>query len=66
MKTLGLFTSAFKLSAKILNFAGFFYLCIHKRLGGEMVDTRDLDTLFDIIICKTHKEDLTLRIIKII
>ena len=33
-----------------------YYLCIpNPCLGGGMVDTRDLDTFFEIIICKRQK-----------
>ena len=40
---------------------GISYLCFPESLGGEMVDTRDLDLFFEIIICKTRELSLTLQ-----
>ena len=43
------------------NSMGISYLCFPESLGGEMVDTRDLDLFFEIIICKTRELILTLQ-----
>ena len=43
---------------------GISYLCFPESLGGEMVDTRDLDLFFEIIICKTRELRLLYSMIK--